>query len=61
MSPDGLIEGKWSVNEKTMMLMIKDNVTGQEYKMKITSVSPDELVLQDPLSSPAVSIHYRAK
>ena len=61
MSPDGLIEGKWSVNEKTMMLMIKDNVTGQDYKMKITSVTPDELVLQDPLSNPAVYIHYRAK
>ena len=61
MSPDGLIEGKWSANEKTMMLLIKDNVTGQDYKMKINSVSTDELVLQDPSSNPAVFIHYRAK
>ena len=61
MSPDGLIDGKWSVDEKTMMLMIRDNVTGQDYKMKMTSVSIDELVLQDPLSNPAVYIHYRAK
>lgn len=61
MSPDGLIEGKWSVDEKTMMLMIKDNVTGQDYKMKMISVAPDELVLQDPSSNPEVFIHYRAK
>ena len=61
MSPDGLIDGKWSVDEKTMTLVIRDNVTGQDYKMKMTSVSPDELVLQDPLSNPTVYIHYHAK
>src|SRR5689334_21952502 len=35
MSPDGLIGGKWNVDEKTMMLTIKDDVTNMEYKMKI--------------------------
>jgi len=48
MAPDGLIGGKWSVDEKTMTLTIKDDVTNQEYKMKISSLTTDELVLQDP-------------
>jgi hypothetical protein len=61
MSPDGLIGGTWSVDEKTMVLVIKDDVTRQEYKMKITSLTPDELVLQDPSGNSAALIHYRAK
>lgn len=61
MTPDGLISGKWSVDEKSMTLTIKDDVTSQEYKMKITSLTTDELVLQDPTSNPVASIHYRAK
>jgi hypothetical protein len=61
MSPDGLIGGKWSVDEKTMILIIKDDVTNQEYKMKITSFTPDELVLQDTSGSASALIHYRAK
>ena len=61
MSPDGLIGGKWSVNEKTMTLTIKDDVTNQEYKMKITSLTTDELVLQDPSGNASALIHYRAK
>jgi hypothetical protein len=61
MSPDGLINGKWSVDEKTMTLTIKDDVTGQEYKMKITSLTTDELVLQDAQSNPTVYIHYHVK
>ena len=61
MAPDGLIGGKWSVDEKTMTLTIRDDVTSQEYKMKITSLTTDELILQDPSSNPASFIHYRAK
>src|SRR5437870_4973365 len=60
MTPDGLIGGKWSVDEKTMTLTIKDDVTSQEYKMKITSLTTEELVLQDPSSNPTSYIHYRA-
>jgi len=61
MTPDGLIGGKWTVDEKTMTLTIKDDVTNQEYKMKITSLTTDELVLQDSSSNPVSYIHYRAK
>jgi hypothetical protein len=61
MTPDGLIGGKWSVDEKTMMLTIRDDVTNQEYKMKITSLTTDELVLQDTSGNPPSFIHYRAK
>ncbi|HYV95246.1 MAG TPA: hypothetical protein VE978_25955 [Chitinophagales bacterium] len=61
MAPDGLIGGKWTVDEKTMTLIIKDDVTSQEYKMKISSLTTDELVLQDPSGNPASYIHYRAK
>ena len=60
MSPDGLIVSTWSVNEKKMMLTIKDNVTAQEYTMKITSLTPSELVLQDPANTAAAPIHYHA-
>ena len=61
MIPDGLIGGKWTVDEKTMMLTIKDDATNQEYKMKITSLTTDELVLQDSSSNPVSYIHYHAK
>ena len=61
MTPDGLIGGKWSVDEKTMTLTIKDDVTNQEYQMKITSLTTDELVLQDTSGNPPSFIHYRAK
>ncbi|MEO5675535.1 MAG: hypothetical protein ABIQ74_12910 [Chitinophagales bacterium] len=61
MYPEGLIGGKWSVDEKEMMLTIKDDVTSQNYKMKIASLTATELVLHDPQSSQSVFIHYRAK
>jgi len=61
MNPDGLINGTWTFDEKNMMLIIKDETTGEEYKMKITSVTPTELILQDTTSTPALFIHYRAK
>jgi len=60
-NPDGLISGKWSIDEKTMMLSIHDDTTGQEYKMKVTTVTQNELVLEDTASNPVLYIHYLAK
>lgn len=60
-SPDGLISGTWITDEKNMLLIIKDDVTSQEYKMKIVSIASDELVLNDPSASPVIYIHYSTK
>jgi hypothetical protein len=56
-----MITGKWSFDETSMMFVIKDDTTGQEYHMKVNSVTTDELILQDTSSNPAVFIHYHAK
>lgn len=61
MNPDGLINGEWSVNEKEMLLTIRDESTAEVYEMKIVSLSADELILQDPKASSSVMLHYRAK
>ncbi len=61
MNPDGLIAGKWSVDEKRMVLSIRDDVTAQEYKMKISALTSVELILEDTLSNPVMFIHYRSK
>jgi len=61
MSPDGLIAGTWTINEKAMILTIKDSVTAQEYKMKIVSITADELTLVDPAGDPAAFIYYHTK
>ena len=61
MYPDALITGKWTLDESTMMFTIKDDTTDQEYKMKVTSLTTDELILQDMSSNPTTLIHYRAK
>ncbi len=61
LNPDGLIPGKWSVNEKEMMLTIKDESMKQDYKMKIVSLTLTELILQDATSATPLKIYYQAK
>ncbi len=61
MYPDGLIGGKWKVDEKEMILDINDETTSQQYRMKIFSVTTDELVLQDPAAASPSFLHYRAE
>jgi len=61
MYPDAMITGKWSFDETSMMFVIKDDTTEQEYHMKVNSVTTDELILQDTSSISAVFIHYHAK
>ncbi|MEO6167753.1 MAG: hypothetical protein ABIO46_08040 [Chitinophagales bacterium] len=61
MSPDGLIKGTWTIDEQSRLLTIKDNETEMVYKMKIITVSADELVLQDQSVTAGVTIYYHAK
>jgi len=61
MYPDGLIGGTWSVNEKEMLLTIKDETMNQQYKIKIVLLTADELILQDLTNTSALKIHYSAK
>ncbi|MFI5134850.1 MAG: hypothetical protein ACHQD9_03250 [Chitinophagales bacterium] len=61
MNPDGLISGTWTFDEKNMLFIVKDETTGEEYKMKVTSITTDELILEDTTSNPALFIRYSAK
>jgi hypothetical protein len=61
MGPDGLIASTWTLDEKNRILTVKDNQTSSLYKMKIISVTADELVLQDESASASLTIYYTVK
>jgi hypothetical protein len=59
MLPNGLIPGRWKAEAAEMILTITDETTDQVFTMKIVSLTPDELLLQERESS--ALIRYRAK
>ncbi len=59
--PDGLIKGTWSVDEEKRLLSIMDNETAVVYRMRVITVTDEELVLQEYDGGNGATIYYKAR
>lgn len=60
LAPDGFIESKWRLDEKSMIIIISDKRINSTYHLKVIKLSNEELILQNLDDTKSMIIYYKA-